>query len=268
VPGANIDAPMTYCWAETLGDCSDKLSREHIVSEGMFPDQVLRVKGMSWCLEDFKEININNFVKKVLCQHHNSSLTDVDQAGKKAMKVFRDEVHLKNARSAMRPRRWLVKTFQIDGRRLERWCLKTLINVGAEGKYRIGRDSGSVGKPSARLVRIAFGQEHFKTRAGLYGVAKAGTNLNIVDGFRLIPYIDNEGTMLGGIFGIHGYQFMLYVEDSGLAQSVSIPDFNGGPDFLAQTLYPLKGLNFKIGKHISHVFKFVYPVVRRVRAET
>jgi hypothetical protein len=73
----------------------------------------------------------------------------------------------------------------------------------------------SVGKPSARLVRIAFGQEHFKPRAGLYGVAKAGTNLNIVDGFRLIPYVDREGTMLGGIFGIHGYQFMLYVEDSG-----------------------------------------------------
>jgi hypothetical protein len=36
---------MTYCWVESLGDCSDKLSREHIVSEGMFPDQVLRVVG-------------------------------------------------------------------------------------------------------------------------------------------------------------------------------------------------------------------------------
>jgi hypothetical protein len=249
---------MTYCWAEPLGDCCDKLSREHIVSEGMFPDQVLRVKGMSWCLDEFREININNFVKKVLCKHHNSSLTDVDQAGSNTMKVFRDEIQLKNARNAIEPRGWLVEKFEIEGRRLERWCLKTLINVGAEGEYRIGRDSEAIGKPSARLVRIAFGRENFKSRAGLYGVAQAGRNLNIVDGFRLIPYIDREGTLLGGLFGMHGYQFLLYVEDSGLAPSISIPDLNGGPDFLAETWYPLKALNFTIGKHISHVFKFVY----------
>jgi hypothetical protein len=245
------------CWAESLGDCSEKLTREHVVSEGMFLDQIIRVKGLSWCLEEFKEININNFVKKVLCKHHNSSLTDVDQAGSTAMKVFRDEIRLKDARNAMKPHRWLIETFQIDGRGLERWCLKTLINVGAEGEYRIGRDSEAVGKPSTRLVRIVFGQESFNPRAGLYGVAQAGQSLNIVDGFRLIPYIDRGGTLLGGLFGIHGYQFMLYVEDSGLAQSVLIPDFNGGSDFLAETLYPLKGLNFTIGKHISHVFKFV-----------
>jgi hypothetical protein len=246
------------CWAESLADCSDKLTREHIVSEGMFPDQVLRVKGMPWCLDEFKEISINNFVKKVLCKHHNESLTDVDQAGRSAMKVFRDEIRLKDTRKAMKPRRWSIETFQIDGRGLERWCLKTLINVGAEGEYRIGRDSDSVGKPSARLVRIAFGREDFKPRAGLYGVAKPGTNLNIVDGFRLIPYIDHEKTLLGGLFGIHSYQFMLYIEDSGLGQKVAIPDFNGGPDFLAQTLYPLKALNFTIGKYISHVFRFGY----------
>jgi hypothetical protein len=39
----------------------------------MFPDQIIRVKGLSWCFEEFKEVNINNFVKKVLCKHHNSS---------------------------------------------------------------------------------------------------------------------------------------------------------------------------------------------------
>jgi hypothetical protein len=245
------------CWAQSLGDCSDKLSREHIVSEGMFPEQILRVKGLHWCLEEFKEISVSNFVKKVLCERHNNSLSDVDQSGIDAMNAFRDEVQINNARTAMKHVRWTVKKFEIDGRGLERWCLKTLINMVAEGEYRIGKDSEEIGKPSARLVRIAFGKEKFKPRAGLYGLGRLG-NLNINDGFRLIPYINDESTLVGGLFAIHGYQFILYVEEDGLNRTITVPDLDGGPDRVNQTLYPLLGLNFKIGKHLSHAFKFVY----------
>jgi hypothetical protein len=55
------------------------------------------LKDLPWCPGEFKETNINTFVKKIRCKHHNSSLTSVDQ------KAFRDEVDLDNARTAMKP---------------------------------------------------------------------------------------------------------------------------------------------------------------------
>jgi hypothetical protein len=245
------------CWAESLGDCSEKISREHIVSEGMFPEQILLIKGLHWCENEFKEISVTNFVKKVLCGWHNNSLTDVDQSGIDAMTAFRNEVQVNNARAPMKAVRWTVKNIAIDGRGLERWCLKTLINVAAEGKYKIGKDSETIGMPSARLVMIAFGKERFRPRAGLYGIGRLG-NLKISDHFRLIPYVNHKQILLGGLFGIHGYQFILYLEEEGLNSSMTVPDLDGGPDRVTQTLYPLLQVNFMLGKYLSHAFKFVY----------
>lgn len=249
---------MTNCWAESLGDCSDKITQEHIISGGMFPDQNLLVKGFDWCMDDFKEVSPNSLVKKVLCKHHNSLLSEVDQFGINAMTVFRQEVVIKKARSAMPQIRWTVKTFQINGSGLERWCLKTLLNVAAGGDRKIGTNDGAPGKPSAHLVRIVFGIEKFNPRAGLYGVAQVGKQHNLIDGFRLLPYVDIQNTLVGGLFAIHGYQFLLYLPESGLSESIEIPDFNGGPAYFAHTLYPLKRLTFTIGKYISHVFRFDY----------
>ena len=138
---------MTYCWAESLGGCSDKISKEHIISAGMFPDPTVHVKGLSWCPDEFKEIPVATFVKRILCAYHNQYLgKKIDRAGIAAMDAFRDEIKLTNARKAMKPIRWAVKEFRIDGRGLERWCVKILINMTAEGEYRIGRDSEVNGK--------------------------------------------------------------------------------------------------------------------------
>jgi hypothetical protein len=142
------------CWAESLGDCSDKLTREHLISEGMYPDQTLRVKGLSWCKDEFKEIPITNLVKKVLCRHHNSTISYVDQVGANTINAFREASRVREERAQMGPRRWRIERVQIDGYGLERWCLKTLVNFAAEGAHKIGRDSSSDGQPSPRISRL------------------------------------------------------------------------------------------------------------------
>lgn len=246
------------CWAESLGNCSDKISREHIITDGMFPAPTLHVKGLPWCMEEFREVSVANFVKKILCEYHNNNLSPVDTAGIQVINAFRTEVQLNNARSKMNPIRWTVRTFKIDGNGLERWCLKTLINMAAEGQYKMGEDSEVIGQPSSRLVRIAFGQEKFEHRAGLYGLGRVGSNWNLGESFRVIPYGNDRGILMGGLFGIFGYQFLLALEEEGFARVVLVPDLGGGPDYKAQTLYPLMALNFNIGKYLSHRFQFVY----------
>src|ERR1700730_14637873 len=207
---------MVDCWAEKLGGCADKASREHIISAGIFPEGTILVKGFPWCRDEFKEIGVSNFTKKVLCEQHNNTLTHADEAGISAMNVFRQEVQINNARDKIKLRRWSVKKFQIDGSGLERWFLKTLINVAAAGIYKIGRDSNEVGKPSERLVKIAFGLEEFKPKAGLYALGHVGQSLKVREGVLLNPLIDTTQTIVGVLFHFHGYRFLLYLEEEGL----------------------------------------------------
>jgi hypothetical protein len=246
------------CWAEKLGGCSDKTSREHIISAGIFPEGTIHVKGFSWCQDDFKEIAVSSFTKKVLWERHNNTLTHVDQAGIGAMNVFRQEVEINNARSKMKPRRWTVEKFKIDGRGLERWFLKTLINVAAEGIHRIGRDSTEIGRPSERLMRIAFGMETFKPKAGMYSLGHVGQSLKLREGVLLNPLIDTAKDIVGVLFHFHGYRFLLYLEEEGLQPNIPIPSMFGEQAHSTRTLYQPEALNFNLGKYLSHAIVFTY----------
>jgi hypothetical protein len=40
---------MRKCWAESLGNCSDFISGEHIVNPGLFATDIIIVQGLGWC---------------------------------------------------------------------------------------------------------------------------------------------------------------------------------------------------------------------------
>lgn len=249
------------CWAKLLGNC-DTSSREHLVSEGIYPDEVLTVQGLHWCSDAPKDVHIKSLASRILCEKHNNALSPLDKIGINSMNTFREVSRLWRARSdANTPeKRWTKRTFRIDGRGLERWCLKTLINVVcSEGGYRLGADSTEDEMPSDRLVRIPYGRESFKSEAGLYGVGDIDTRWNIIDAFRLILFANVDKKLVeGGLFSIHGFQFMLYLEETGLPERMQIPDLHRGGIQNVKTFYPLQGLNFQIGSTISHRLIFLY----------
>ncbi len=210
------------CWADKLGDCTDKASREHIISAGIFPEGTIYVKGFPWCQDELKEISVSSFTKKVLCERHNNALTHVDKAGISAMNVFRQEVQINNARSKMKPRRWRVEKFQIDGHGLERWFLKTLINVAAEGIHNVGQ------------------------------------SLKLREGVLLNPLIDTAKDVVGVLFHFHGYRFLLYLEEEGLQPNIPIPSMFGEQAHSTRTLYQPEALNFNLGEYLSHSIVFTY----------
>ncbi len=63
------------------------MSREHIVSEGLFVIQKVYVRGLPGCADAFREIGIANLTRKVLCAYHNSALSAV--ADDPGIRVFR-----------------------------------------------------------------------------------------------------------------------------------------------------------------------------------
>ncbi len=109
---------MRTCWAACLGDCSDKISGEHIITDGAFLADAVKVKGLPWCVDDFKTIGLASLVKKVLCADHNSRLSEADAGAIQLGKAICASAELSEARKRMPPQEWPVRRFSVNGLRL------------------------------------------------------------------------------------------------------------------------------------------------------
>jgi hypothetical protein len=105
---------MDSCWASCLGNCSDKLSREHLISEGLFLEDLMTVEGFSWCAGKPVQVGLANLTAKILCVRHNNDLSDVDEAGAKAFGALREMRRVANVREKMKPARWTVFRDRVD----------------------------------------------------------------------------------------------------------------------------------------------------------
>jgi hypothetical protein len=66
------------CWAAHVGGCSEKISREHLISRSLFPNPTVLVEGFDWC-EKPRKVGIDTLTRKILCTHHNSALSTADE---------------------------------------------------------------------------------------------------------------------------------------------------------------------------------------------
>jgi hypothetical protein len=197
------------CWAHSLGDCVGGLTGEHTVSQGLFDTNEIMVQGFRWCPDAPKKIGLASLVANILCKKHNSGLSDLDSAAKDAFNVFREAVRLNNVRQKMkRPPVWNIRRLTIDGPRLERWLLKTLINVGFGGDWAIGEGNHPKGTVSPELVEIAFGHRSFSEWAGMYTIARAGQQMDSMDRVNVMPL--TQGTNPNAArFNFRGYSLFL-----------------------------------------------------------
>jgi hypothetical protein len=245
------------CWADCLGDCNSKQSREHVISKVLFPGSTVTVQGFSWCKNEPKEIGIANLTAKILCKPHNTALSPVDKSAGTAFEALREVTRLKNVREAMKPHRWNVKTYSLDGVMVERWFLKTLINLAVDGDYPIGADSSVPGWPSDRLVRIAFGSEQFRGKAGMYTVSRVGMEVTLEDRVSFSPVMGSGRQVMAGLFIFRGFTFLLYLEPEG-PQDMRGIFFKGEHLVNTTLLFQKVTWNFKVGQYLSHVVKVTY----------
>jgi hypothetical protein len=153
--------------------------------------------------------------------------------------------------------RFDIYDYRMDGEKLERWFLKTLINyeVGTKQLLPIGVPGGPLREPPSELVEIAFGQLPFKGRAGLYyagqdhGVLKAAERITYGS---LIAENPIGAFVIACRLSFFGLQFFLCLHDGGLPASVKIP---GGE---ARFIYHIKGIDFDVGGHRSQHVQFTW----------
>jgi len=203
-------AEYSECWANCLGDCNQGMSQEHLVSECLY-DGEIKVKGLPWCKDTLKTIRIETLTAPLLCRYHNQTLSEVDKAAKQTLNTLREACDLWEKRKNIRTRSWTVKYFTTDMLLLERWCLKTLININLSGKpglpvYAVGQSN----RPTDELVRIAFGLERFKPPMGLYRVAVTGeTLIDVGDGHIHLTTKGRNGRLGGAELKLLGLPFFL-----------------------------------------------------------
>jgi hypothetical protein len=246
------------CWAACLGDCDNKLSREHLVSDCPFIGDAVRVQGFPWCRDEPMEIGLTALTAKILCVRHNNDLSPVDESAGKAFDTLRQMTLFGNVRSKMKPRIWNVKTFSIDGKTLERWFLKTLINIACDGTYPIGRDSDVPGRASERLVRIAFGHSLFENRAGLYFIAQVGMMMKFEDTVQVLPLIKNDRHIEGALFTFRGISVLLFLESEGPPEPLTGIFLNGEDIGNARLNFHNKEIRGMGGKYLSHLLKIAW----------
>jgi hypothetical protein len=200
---------MTECWATSIEGCSDQISREHTISASLFLEEDIFVQGFDWCLEEPKKIGLASLTSKILCTKHNSLLSPLDQAGSKAFATLRDSTRIRMIRNRSRgPWNTAIK-HSINGKLLERWFLKTLINLCYHRDFPIGEEL-IAGRPDRRLVRISFGLEEFKGHEGLYSVAKPGLETVWEDRVAFKPLRRDNHPLEGGLFFFRGLIFILW----------------------------------------------------------
>ena len=207
----NKRAPdYSLCWANCLGDCDGGMSQEHLVSECLF-DREVNVQGFRWCKNEFKKLPIRTLTSKILCRHHNSALSEVDNAAKHTFDTLAKAYDLMEKRRNIRSRNWAVKYFRTDMLLLERWCLKTLVNINLSNKpgLPIEGNEGNSDKPVEELVKVAFGLDRFKPPMGLYRIVAKGETVDLWDGrINLVTKSWND-KLVGGEFNLWGMHFYL-----------------------------------------------------------
>lgn len=132
----------------------DGWSLEHLVTEGLWSDPAVKVVGLPWCREQAAIVGLASLGATILCRRHNSALSPVDTAGIIAQRAISGFYATTQAHAPH------AVTFDVDGNLLERWLLKTLINLVVSSSPTTHWHGSSSGhrEPPDHLVRIAFGR--------------------------------------------------------------------------------------------------------------
>lgn len=204
---------MKKCWANSLRNCSNRISGEHIFSDSIFINKAISVKGFDWCKEEFKKVGLNSLTRNVLCKKHNSMLSPLDSEAKVFADSLRKFEKINSIRNSKTPTNPTVIKYEVNGYLIERWFLKTLINVSIMGDSPIGEESTISGRPSKRLVDIAFGEQEFRKHEGLYIIENQDFIIKGGELYKVNTVFDGEKCVIGGIFEFRGFLFFLSIKN-------------------------------------------------------
>lgn len=189
-----MNSDYSRCWANCRSDCDRNLSKEHLISKSLFPEKIIYVSGFDWCQSEEKYIGINALQRSFLCGKHNNDLSPTDQAAKCAITAF-------ETGASIHP---------LNGVLLERWLVKTAINLSIDTNLHIGygMNQSKKGWPSPYLVAVAFGSETLCAKMGAYFMLPMTQYKYRAREIMVVP-IHRDEQIAGFIFNLRGQYIFL-----------------------------------------------------------
>lgn len=198
---------MKKCWANSFGKCSDKITKEHLISNSILQKKIV-VKGFEWCKNEAKEIGSASLVNKFLCKHHNNSLSHCDSEIVKFVNTIETFFRIKNkfSKYGFSIKKVPIK-YQINGTLLEKWFIKTLINISMtnEKEAVINFDT---------ILPALFSDMSFEKPFGFSFAIRVGQTINFKDEISIIPLFNHNKDikeLAGGIFIFRGFTIMILI---------------------------------------------------------
>lgn len=190
-PGPPTSYAHPKCFAASTGDCSQKISREHYISENILKRFTnLHISGMPFQKPgSILKVSSSSLVANILCERHNNALSPLDATAGRAFDVIDQAArHAQKADADNRSRFYLI-----SGDGLERWALKTLLGVYFANIAAIA--SNPVAKTHSvdaeHLVAGLFADEMLPPPCGLYIHATPGDELR--PDFKIAPLTPISG---------------------------------------------------------------------------
>ena len=188
------------CYASLLGGCSEKLTGEHLFTEGTLgKGGSVGTIGMRG-IPNGKFVGMASATSKVLCSNHNSQLSVLDDEAIKLSKAL-DRFHAEKAGQF---------EHKVNGLLFERWLLKVSLGYLAAGHTKLGRRYPTL----PEIAHVLFGKIPFGgVPLGLYTIVGADryaeTTKEVL--FRALTAIDPIGQehFTGSFIALHGVPFLL-----------------------------------------------------------
>jgi hypothetical protein len=197
------------------------------VSKGVLEGDTVWISGFNWCPGEPVPIGVNSATEGLLCIHHNGRLSETDAAAKETITAFREARRRSVELASLPPDPRTAKRWSISGGLLERWALKTSLNVcrsqGLDLTLKwIGNDADLADLPF-HLVESAFGLRPITAPMGLYLHADVGSVLTEPDKIQVSLVNRSDGYLSGFYFSLDGQTFFMALTEEGVPASLSGP---------------------------------------------
>jgi hypothetical protein len=207
-PPTGIENPG--CYAACLEDCSEKLSREHFISEcvlkALSDRGMIELIGLPWIPDgSSKWVSTNGFAGKVLCERHNGALSGLDSV---AMRLF-DSLARIDDEFRDPALRGEDRVFLFNGHDIERWMLKTLCGLAFSGNASSWDGPVRGWSPPPFWIRILFGYERMPGVWGLYFDAQIGRSDVVEKEARFAPIWNAVAGFYGSTMSLNTKRFVL-----------------------------------------------------------
>lgn len=207
------------CYLASVGNCSSKLTKEHFVSRNILEQitsSTLKFENAGFFFGGKEEvaIGIDAFSARVLCDSHNSALSELGNSAGRAFaaiqNLYQDMVRAEVSRE-------YLKTFYLaSGRDLERWLIKVFCGLVAAGKVRAkSKRVISLDEIHPFLIPALMGTQELREPFGLYHHSFVGqTRRSGGFSFAPIQVLDGSDTIGGLIFSLGLMNLVLIATDA------------------------------------------------------